>query len=557
MRPWLLRTSLAFLLAALCQPCLARDRCEKLRDLRLAGVTITSATMVGAGSFASSVPTVAGSSTVTLGAHCEVRAVARPTTDSEIGIEIWLPADNWNGRYEQIGNGGWAGAIHERPLAGAVKRGSVAASTDDGHQGGISDDGRGSRSAEFAIGHPEKLIDFGYRALVETRTTALATIRAFYDRDAARSYFVGCSDGGREALMMAQRFPEAFDGILAGDPGNNWSRWAAGLVWNEQAQLADTASAIPTTKRALIQKAVLAACDSVDGVRDGLISDPRFCRFDPAVLICKGADATDCLTVHQVAALRKIYDGPRNPRTGERIFPGFPPGLENAQGSGIITPTGRGDFSFGDTYYGEVVFERTNWDLRSMDFDKDIEISDRKASPVVDAVNPDLRSFRAHGGKLIQYHGWSDSLMPAGGSIAYYENVLAFMSGYPDPRSGSSTPVDAFYRLFMIPGMGHCYGGAGPTAIVPTDGADAADPRYDLLLSLERWVEKGIAPAMVIGSGKSPNDPAKLMSRPICPYPQTTRYKRAGDPDAAASFECTATPPEKGQGAPAGPTPMS
>jgi feruloyl esterase len=539
MRPGLLWTSLAFLLATFCQPCFARDRCEALRDLHLPGVTITSATMIGAGSFASSVPTVAGASPVILGAHCEVSAVARPTSDSEIGIEIWLPADHWNGRYEQIGNGGWAGAIHRRPLAGAVQRGSVAASTDDGHRGGIGDDGRGSRSADFAIGHPEKLIDFGYRALVETRTTALAVIRAFYDREAAHSYFVGCSDGGREALMMAQRFPEAFDGILAGDPGNDWSHWAAGLIWNEQAQLADTASAIPTSKRALIQNAVLAACDAADGVRDGLISDPRFCRFDPVVLSCKGADAADCLTPPQVAALRKIYDGPRNPRTGERIFPGFPPGLENAPASAIITPARPGLFSFGDTYFGQVVFERTDWDFRSMDFDKDIALSDSKASPVVDAVSPDLRSFRAHGGKLIQYHGWSDSLMPAGGSIAYYEKVRAFMGQYPDPRRGGATSIDAFYRLFMIPGMGHCYGGAGPTAIAPVDGADASDPRYDLLLSLERWVEKDVAPEMMIGSGKVPNDPARTLRRPICPYPQITHYKGAGDPDKAASFECT------------------
>lgn len=533
-------TSLSLLLTALGQSSVAQQSCETLKDLRLPKVVITSATLVQAGSFAASVPTVAGAAAVVLVAHCEVKAVAHPTSDSEIGIEIWLPAENWNGKYEQVGNGGWAGAIHERPLAGALRRGYAAAATDGGHQGGITDDGQGRRTAEFAIGHPEKLIDFGYRALGETRATALAAIKAFYGHDAVWSYFVGCSDGGREALMVAQRFPEDFDGILAGNPGNDWSHWAAGLVWNQQAQLADSPSAIPITKRALIQDAVIAACDTVDGVKDGLISDPRFCHFDPAALTCKGTDAPDCLNAAQVAALRKIYDGPKNPRTGEQIYPGFPPGIENAPGSSLITPSQHGAFSFGDTYFGQALFEHANWDFRTLDFDKDIAFSDRKGSPVVDSINPDLRSFRAHGGKLIQYHGWSDALMPAGGSVVYYENVAAFMSKYPDPRSDSTNPVDSFYRLFMIPGMGHCYGGAGPASIAPRDSVDARDPKHDLMLSLEQWVEKGIAPEMGIGSGKAPNDPTKTMSRPICRYPQVTRYKGIGDTNDAASFECAA-----------------
>jgi len=533
---------LAFLLTALGQSSFAQQSCEKLKDLQLPKVEITSATLVQSGSFAISAPTIAGRATVKLGAHCEVKAVARPTSDSEIGIEIWLPAQNWNGKYEQIGNGGWAGAIHEPPLAGAVRRGFVAAATDDGHKGGMTDDGRKDGTlAEFAIGHPEKLIDYGYRALGATRATALAAIKAFYGHDAVRSYFVGCSDGGREALMVAQRFPEDFDGILAGDPGNNWSHWGAGLVWNEQAQLADSPGAIPITKRALIQNAVIAACDTIDGVKDGLISDPRFCHFDPSVLTCKGTDAPDCLTAPQVTALKKIYDGPKNPRTGEQIYPGYPPGIENAPGS-IIRPSPQGTLSFGDTYFGQALFEQKNWDFRTLDFDKDIAFSDRKGSPVVDSINPDLRSFRDHGGKLIQYHGWSDTLIPPGGSVVYYENVEAFLSKYPDPRGGSSNPVDNFYRLFMIPGMGHCNGGAGPTSIAPTDSVDATDPKHDLMLSLEQWVEKGIAPEMVIGSGKAPKDPTKTMSRPICPYPQVTRYKGTGDTNDAASFECTAPP---------------
>lgn len=525
---------------------LAEQSCERLKALRLPKVEITSASLVAAGSVASSVPTVAGTVTVTLAAHCEVKAVARPTSDSEIGMEIWLPAENWNGKYEQLGNGGWAGAIHKPPLAGALRRGYAAAATDNGHKGGVDDEGHGERSAAFAMGHPEKLIDYGYRALGETRATALAAIKAFYGRDAERSYFFGCSGGGREALMLAQRYPEGFDGILAGDPGNDWSHWAAGLIWNQQAQRADTPSAIPLTKRALIQDAVIASCDTADGVKDGLISDPRFCRFDPVVLTCKGADASDCLTAPQVATLQKIYDGPKNPRTGEQIYPGFPPGIENAPNSALITPWRLGKASYGDTYFGQAVFEREGWDPRTLNFDKDIALSDRKGSPVVDAINPDLRSFRAHGGKLIQYHGWSDALMPAGGSMAYYENVRTFMSTYPDPQREGSNAVDSFYRLFLIPGMWHCYGGTGSTAIAPTATADVSDPERDLMLSLERWVEKGIAPDRVIGSGKAPNDPTKIMSRPICSYPRVTRYKGMGDSNNAASFECAAPPANSG-----------
>jgi feruloyl esterase len=209
------------------------------------------------------------------------------------------------------------------------------------------------------------------------------------------------------------------------------------------------------------------------------------------------------------------------------------------------TPSQPVAYPYGGNYFGQALFEQKNWDYRTLDFDKDIAFSDRKGSPVVDSINPDLRSFRDHGGKLIQYHGWSDFIIPPGGSIVYYENVEAFMSKYPDPRSDAPKSVDTFYRLFMIPGLGHCYGGAGPTSIAPADSADKTDPEHDLMLSLEQWVEKGIAPEMVIGSGKAPNDPTKTMSRPICPYPQVTRYKGTGDTNDAASFECAAPPAQQ------------
>jgi len=242
----------------------------------------------------------------------------------------------------------------------------------------------------------------------ETSVQAKAIIRAFYGKDSSRNYFVGCSDGGREALMEAQRYAEDFDGIIAGAPANDWSHHFTGFVWNEQALLKDTASAIPPEKLPLIQSAVLAACDTLDGVNDGLVEDPRVCRFDPSVLTCKDAGQSECLTPPQVEALRKIYSGPRNPRTGAQIYPGYSPGTEAAPGSWAawITPAAPEkaiQFRFGNTYYGQAVFEDPQWDFRTLNFDSDVTFGDQKAGVILNSNSPDLRSFRARGGKLIQY----------------------------------------------------------------------------------------------------------------------------------------------------------
>src|SRR6266404_4235041 len=275
--------------------CAAQQPCEKLADLKLPQTAITSAESV-----------------TTAPAHCVVKGITRPSRDSEIRFEVWLPpAADWNGRYEQAGNGGLAGSIQPAPLTAAVKRGYAAAGTDDGHQSGQLG------GASWAIGHPEKLIDFGYRAVHETSVQAKAIVRAFYGKEAAHNYFFGCSDGGREALMEAERFPDDFDGIIAGAPANDWSHHFAGFIWNEQALLNDPASTIPASKLPAIQKAALDSCDALDGVKDNLIEDPRVCHFDPAVLACKGGDSPDCLTAPQVIALKKIYTGPKHPRTGK------------------------------------------------------------------------------------------------------------------------------------------------------------------------------------------------------------------------------------------------
>ncbi len=507
---------LAFVFAATLS---AQQLCENLTKLVLPHTTIISAAVVAS---AGSIPT-----------HCDVKATARPTSDSEINFEVWLPPSDWNGKYQQVGNGGWAGNIPIPAMAEPLKRGYAVAGTDDGHT---------APGAIWAIGHPEKLVDFGYRAVHETALQARAIVQAFYGREPTRGYFVGCSDGGREALMEAQRFADDFDGIIAGAPANDWSHLLAAALWNERALLDDPKGTIPAAKLPAIQKEVLAQCDALDGVRDGVIEDPRMCHFRPEVLTCKGPDSDECLTGPQVIALAKIYAGPRNPRTGAQIFPGFPPGVEAEQGSWStwIIPTANrtpAQFFFANTYFGQAVYENPKWDFRTANFYEDVRYGDEKAGAVLNSNSPDLRSFRGRGGKLIQYHGWGDAAIPPASSIQYYERVKDFMSKFPDARSNSAQPLDGFYRLFMVPGMGHCGGGNGPNTFGNSPGAPI-DPDHDVVAALEQWVEKGVAPKQLIGTGRVSGDSSTTLTRPLCAYPQTAHYNGTGDTNQAANFTC-------------------
>jgi feruloyl esterase len=487
---------------------LAQQPCESLTQLKINKVTINA-----------SAPN---------GKSCVVKATARPTKDSEINFEVWLPLEGWNGRYQQSGNVGWAGAVPVAALQRASEKGYAAAGTDDGHP-------RGAGDAAWAIGHPEKLIDFGHRAVHVTSVHAKTIIKAFYGREAAKSYFVGCSDGGREALMEAQRYPEDFDGIIAGAPAYDWSNHFAGFVWNEQTLVE---SPIPPAKLPAIQKAAVAACDAIDGVTDGLIDDPRNCRFDPSVLLCTAGESDECLNSGQLTTLTRIYAGPRNPRTGKQIYPGYPPGTEAVPGSWtnwmISTSQARpAQFNFGNSFFGQAVFENPKWDFRTLDFDADVDYAYKKAGVHLNSSNPDLRSFRANGGKMISYHGWGDGAISGFSSINYYDNVLSFFARYPDARARANAPVQDFFRLFMVPGMGHCAGGIGPNRFGNTANSPA-DPEHNIIAALERWVEQGVAPEKIIATGDAP----KPFTRPLCPYPQTVKYKGTGDPNDAANFSC-------------------
>ena len=361
--------------------------CESLSSLTIPHTTIV-AESVAAGAFVQAAPAGGkgkapkaggGDSFANLPAFCRVQVTSKPSADSDIKIEYWLPVAGWNGNFEANGNGGWTGSITANTLATGMQRGYAAAMTDTGHEGG---------SASFAMGHPEKVIDFGYRSTHEMATTGKTLIKAFYGRDAKHSYWNGCSAGGRQGLVEAQRYPEDFDAVVAGSPGLNWTGRSTQAVWIAQASHKEEGSAIPAAKFAAIHDAVLEACDARDGVKDGVVDEPRKCSFDPKALECKGADAPTCLTSAQVETVRKIYSDVTNPRTKQVIFQRHEPGSE----MGWNTMAGANPMGLGLDLFKYVVFQDTNWDYKTMNFDSDMDRA-YKADAAMDALNPDLSGF--------------------------------------------------------------------------------------------------------------------------------------------------------------------
>ena len=460
--------------------------CSGLKNLPLEKATVVSAKWVPAAKLESA-PGQKPAGSVEVAAHCEVKALAKPTSDSEIHLEVWLPGPSaWNGKYLQLGSGGWGGSLSIRGMVTPLNRGYAVASTDDGH-----DNKQDGGTGKFTTGHPEKLIDFGYRAIHQTSVQTRVILHAFYGKPQQRAYFVGCSDGGREALMQVERFPEDFDGVVAGAPANNWTRQFTGFVWNERALFSSGKNILPPEKLPLLEKAALKACDNLDGVRDGLIDYPPACKFDPAVLQCKGEDRSDCLTAEQVEAAKKIHSGPKDPQTGEQIYPGFSPGTEAEDSAWRSWILGGTQANFGNSNFADAVYENASWDWRTSNQHDDLLLAQAKVSPVVDSYNPDLRSFRDHGGKLIQYHGWGDAAVAPQDSINFYNKVSAFLTAYPDTREHGDQPIGSFYRLFMVPGMSHCWGGAGTGSfgqeVFPAEGVPQ-DADHDIVMALDRWV---------------------------------------------------------------------
>ncbi len=478
--------------------------CESLAGQRFGATEILSAAVVPAGGFTlpSSTPGAAATSAALahLPPFCRVQAVARPTSDSAIGIEIWLPDRGWNGKLLAVGNGAWAGSISYGALADALAAGYAAASTDTGHVG---------NSIDFALGHPEKLVDFAHRAVHETALAAKAVVESSYSRRPDYAYFSGCSTGGRQALAEAQRYPHDFDGIVAGAPAYYPTHIQGTQVWTAAVNANQAGRPLGAREFELVNDAVVAACDALDGVHDGVIENPRVCKLDPGSLVCGAGSDSACLSPAQADTVRLTYRGPVD-AAGKSIFPGLSRGSER----GWRTLSGDKPLSLAFETYADLVFDDPGWDFRMFDAARDIPLGVERIGKLMDSADPHLDAFIEHGGKLLLYHGWADPGIPAEGTVRYYEAVRSALGADTAARS---------VRLFMVPGMGHCRGGTG------TD-------TFDAVAALDRWVRAGPAPERIeaarLEAGKV------VRTRPLCAYPASATYRGRGSTDDSKSFEC-------------------
>ena len=497
----------ALILAAHARGATAPDAaCAKVAHFSIQNGSITLAEAVDAGAL-----TVQGVSAATaraLPAFCRVAATLTPSRDSDVRIELWLPASGWNGKLQAVGNGAFTGSIAYSAMATALPHGYAVGSTDTGHAGG---------SAGFGLGHPEKVVDFGWRSVHELTVAGKRLVAEYYDAPPKHSYWTGCSAGGRQALKEAQRFPADYDGIVAGAPGLDWTGRAARAVQVAQRLEKNPAARLSQADAQRLHRAVLDACDAADGVKDGVIEDPARCAFDPAALQCPSTGAgqapASCLSAAQVETARLLYAPAVNPKTKREItglFRGSELGWTDLGWSASARATGLDQFRF-------LVFGDASWTIDRFDFDRDIARAEDADDDTINALDPNLKPFLDRGGKLIQYHGWSDPQISPGNSTQYFTRVAAALGGADRLAKG--------YRLFMVPGMAHCGGGEGPNS-------------FDMVDALENWVEHGRAPDRIVA--KHVVNGAIERTRPLCPYPQVAVYSGAGSTNDAASFACRA-----------------
>jgi feruloyl esterase len=487
------------------RPAHAAASCEGLTALNAspggAPMQVTLAATVAAGGFTQPAggpggPPAAGNPYASLPAFCRVAVTLRPGPKSDVKAEVWMPASGWNGKLQVVGNGGFAGTIGYRAMATALAAGYATASTDTGHTG----------PAANTFANEDATLDFAYRAVHETAVAAKKAVDGFYGASPKLSYFTGCSTGGRQALTAAQRYPDDFDGIVGGAPAIFTTKQAFGQIWFYQA-IAVGDGAIPKEKLPLIHDAALAACDGLDGAKDGVLENPLACTFDPVVLACAaGAAPSSCLTPPQVDAVRRVYAGAKHATTGAKIFPGLERGSELGWSPVPV--------SYAVDYFKHVVFKNPAWDPSTLTFGKDVAEAYPAAHQIFDANDPRLGAFVGRGGKLLMYQGWAEPGIPPGHVVDYYAKVKAQTTG-----AGSAV------RLFMVPGMGHCGGG---------DGAST----FDMAAALDRWVDTGTAPDQIpasrVRNGKTDR------TRPLCAYPNYARYSGTGSLDDAANFSCVA-----------------
>jgi len=431
-------------------------------------------------------------------AHCRVAAVLSPSDDSEIGMELWLP-ENWNGKFLALGNGGWAGNISFSAMAIGLQSGYAVASTDTGHKGG---------SAAFAVGHPEKVVDFAWRAMHEMTVHAKTLIENYYQQGPKFSYYQGCSTGGRQGMIAAQRFPADFDAIIAGAPVYNQLALNA-TQFNSMKNLIENRSmALTEEKVALLHNAVMAACEVNDKVADGMLNNPLDCDFKPESLACDANSSASCLTPDEINAVNTVFGGVYT-AAGEQLYPGHAMGFELGW---RIPAEGSAPSALQTEATQYVAYEDPQWDWREFELERDLALTREKAG-FIEALDANLAEFKARGGKILFYHGWNDPGPSPINTISYYNQVLETVEG----------DNSDWLRLFMMPGMGHCSGGIGPD-------------QADFLGAMEAWMEQDIAPARITAARI--REGRVDMTRPLCPYPQVATWDEKGNPDDAASYSC-------------------
>ena len=471
-----------------------------------------------------------------LPASCRVKLVLSPTSDSHIEAEIWMPAKSrWNRKLWSNGNGGLGGSIDELGMISALSRGYASSGTDTGHQA-VAIDG------SWALGHPQKMIDYGFRAVHETAVSSKAIIKRFYRKSADHAYFAGGSNGGREALQEAQRYPEDYDGIEAAAPAQNGANTVVAGAWMEKQLRSSPAAWIPPAKLKAINAAAMQTCDELDGLKDGLIDDPRICHPDPAQLLCKGEESDNCLTQSQVESLKVIYAGPGGKDPAGYSYYGYAPGGELYWGGWTLGPTPDTSvlYIFVNSFQKYLVYQDSDWSLDRFELNTNAVEAFQRLGEFYQALDTDLSRFAARGGKLILYHGWGDRALQPQLSIDYFERVRQRMG---------TAQVATFATLYMVPGMDHVFGGNGPNVFgqMAAPPADST-PATNIGKALEAWVEKGMVPGPIIGA-EHINDVAAIYrtdpgtptrTRPLCPYPQVARHRGPGSVNDAASFACVA-----------------
>jgi feruloyl esterase len=492
----MLRLFITMLFAA---TALAQTPCGDLAKVSFPGVTITASEKIPAGPYTSSAarPGSPQAAPIILPDHCRVSAVLQPSSDSRIEMELWLPSDDWNGKFQGVGNGGFAGTISYSAMATALLEGYATASTDTGHKGG---------NALFGIGHPEKIVDYAYRSVHEMTVQSKTLIDRFYGKRPRLSYWNGCSTGGRQGLMEAQRYPEDYDGIIAGAAANYHSHLHASDLALAVPILKNPASKLSPEELEILHASVMQACDSLDGVEDGILENPDQCNFDPASLLCTGGNSKNCLTQPQIDAVKSIY-APVKFSSGEIIFPGKAIGSET---SWMLFNGDRPSAVSLGTFH--LTYQTADWDWSTFDKDRDTKAADEKTG-FINAIDPDIKAFKERGGKLLLYHGWNDFGISPYNTINYYESVLSNLG--PDQES--------WMRLFMLPGVGHCSGGSGPD-------------QANYMGALERWREAGTPPEEITAYRVSNNRISK--TRPLCPYPEVAVYNGIGSTNDAENFVC-------------------